>query len=73
MELELFREDLREDSKRIPTSQVRFEHLNDNAKRAILIAGSAVYYDYDRRNFNAVYPPAGELLDWYSKVKNANR
>lgn len=57
MKLELFREDLKEGNEDTSTSRITFEHLNQKAQAAVLLVGRAVVWDYDKRNYNAVYSP----------------
>lgn len=61
MKLELDREDLMPEFENVNTSQVRFEHFKPEVQRAIQEVGQATFWDWDRRNHNAVYPPSPNL------------
>ncbi len=60
MKLELDRIDLKEEYStqftRINCSQTRFEHFKEDVQKAIKSVGHATFYEFDRRNYNVVYP-----------------
>ena len=60
MKLTLDREDLREEHRNINCSQTRFEHFLEKAQDAIRVVGRATFWEYARRNHNAIYPPKGD-------------
>ncbi len=39
------------------TWQVTFDKLNEQAQAAVRVVGGATFYAWDRRTYNAVYPP----------------
>lgn len=45
----------------VPCSKIRFKHFDDVAQGAIRAVGSATFYEFDRQNYNKIYPPSDEL------------
>jgi hypothetical protein len=41
----------------ISTSQIAYEHLNDQAQQALRVVGKGTYFNWQRDNYNVVYPP----------------
>ena len=39
------------------TREVTFDKLNEQAQTAVRAVGRATFYAWDRRTYNAVYPP----------------
>lgn len=60
MKLTLDRLDLRKEYKDISCSKTKFGHFSDKAQVAIRTVGRAVFYEYDRSSYNAIYPPKVE-------------
>jgi len=58
MKLELDRLDLKRKEKGIACSRISFEHLSEKAQEAVRAVGKATFWEFDRRCYNVVYPPA---------------
>lgn len=56
MEIKLFVEDLKEEYQHLNSYQVRFQHLNVNARLAVELAGRGVYWSRITGTYEAVYP-----------------
>ena len=41
-------------------SRTRFEHFKPDVRRAVAAVGRARFEEYDRSNYNAIYPPKPE-------------
>ena len=46
MRLELNREDLKEEHKKVACSQTKFEHFKENVQIAIKTVGRAMFYEF---------------------------
>lgn len=57
MKLTVDREDLRQESQNKNCSQIGYDDLNEQAKRAVEQVGAATFREYDGSNYNAIYPP----------------
>ena len=57
MKLTLHRHDLRSEFEDISFRESSFEHFNEDAQRAIIAVGRAVFWAYDRSNYNAIITP----------------
>ena len=57
MKLTLDRDDLIPTSKEKSCSHVQFEDLTEDAKAAVIVVGKGTFQEYDRNNYNVVYPP----------------
>ena len=57
MKLTLDRKDLKPEYADINCSQTRFEHFKPQVRQAIIQVGQATFWEYDGRNYNAIYPP----------------
>lgn len=60
MKLTLDRLDLLPEHENMNCSRTKFEHFNDKSKKAIISVGRATFYEFDRSNYNAIYPPKKE-------------
>ena len=59
MRLELNTGDLKPEFKELPTSQVKFEHLDPVVQKAVKCVGKATFYrdkGTHAENYNVVYP-----------------
>jgi hypothetical protein len=56
MLLELDRLDLREDARDVPVQSVVFRLFKPEVQAAIRAVGQAVFYSWDRTNYNDIYP-----------------
>ena len=45
------------DRAKLNTSKVRFQHFTGQTQKAIVAAGRATYYAWDRQTYNAILPP----------------
>lgn len=68
MELTIGREDMRPGYQETNCSQTKFEHFNDQVQRVIKAVGRAMFYEYDRTNYNTIYPP-GEGMRQYGDIR----
>ena len=53
----------------IPTSQVRFKHFKPEAQKAIRAAGGAIYYTWERDNYNSIRPPKNVLVRAWRRLR----
>lgn len=57
MKIELDRNDLLPEFRELNTSQTEFNHFKMEVRQVIRIAGRAVFFDDDRRTYNAIISP----------------
>lgn len=57
MKLTLDRLDLKSEHVDRNCSTVRFEHFKPEVQAAIVAVGRATFYEFERDNYNAIYPP----------------
>ncbi len=57
MQLIVGREDLHPEYQKHPCSYIRFEHFTKEIQQIIKLTKSAIFYEWDRSNYNAIYSP----------------
>jgi len=63
MKLTLDRIDLKPEFRDINCSQTMFSHFKDDVQTAIVSAGGATFWEYDRRNYNAILIPIDQRIN----------
>ena len=58
MKIEFDPDDLKPEFRKLHAMSIKYEHLNDNARKVLDITGGrGLFYPWDRRTYNAVFVP----------------